>query len=70
MIHQSDIMESTYINNKPKAIIIAFHAGCFVGGKHTYDVKQNKALCSMEYSVYQPEFPKTLNLNNGHVVTC
>jgi len=55
-------MESQYINDNAIGIIVAFHGGCFTGGNHTYDSLQNKALQSMGYTVYQPEFPKKYSL--------
>ena len=41
-----------------RAILLAFHGGCFMGGNSGWDAKQNTMLASMGFEVHQLAFPK------------
>ena len=48
-----------YNCQNPKAIVLAFHGGCFMHGHAGWDAKQNTMLASMHFTVHQLAFPKS-----------
>lgn len=62
-IHPTSDMDDTetrvYRCTNRRAILLAFHGGCFMGGNSGWDAKQNTMLASMGFEVHQLAFPKS-----------